>query len=109
MDLARTNLALLTKFVEGKYSTVCSWVRPTAGTTALVQFRNVRKGGEPVDDAGFVLDVLEKMKVLFMPGSPCFGLGTDFKGYVRIGYACETEVLERGLELLGQYVEEYLL
>ncbi|KAH7626650.1 pyridoxal phosphate-dependent transferase [Sordaria sp. MPI-SDFR-AT-0083] len=109
MDLARTNLALLTKFVEGKYSTVCSWVRPTAGTTALVQFRNVRKVGEPVDDAGFVLDVLEKMKVLFMPGSPCFGLGTDFKGYVRIGYACETEVLERGLELLGQYVEEYLL
>ncbi|KAK3488930.1 pyridoxal phosphate-dependent transferase [Neurospora hispaniola] len=109
LDLARTNLALLTEFVEGKYSKVCSWVRPTAGTTALVQFRNLSKGGVPVDDATFVLDVLDKTHVLFMPGSPCFGLGTEFKGYVRIGYACETEVLKRGLELMGQYVEEHLL
>lgn len=109
MDLARTNLALLTEFVEDKYGKVCSWVRPTAGTTALVQFRKAREGGGVVDDAAFVLDVLEKTKVLFMPGSPCFGLGNDFKGCVRIGYACETEVLKKGLELLGQYVEEHLL
>ncbi|KAJ4392568.1 hypothetical protein N0V85_006947, partial [Neurospora sp. IMI 360204] len=67
LDLARTNLALLTEFVEGKYGKVCSWVRPTAGTTALVQFRNLREGGEPVDDAAFVLDVLDKKNVLFMP------------------------------------------
>ncbi|KAK3955979.1 pyridoxal phosphate-dependent transferase [Pseudoneurospora amorphoporcata] len=109
LGLARTNLTLLTEFVEGKYGKVCSWVRPTAGTTALVQFRKLREGGEPVDDAAFVLDVLEKTNVLFMPGSPCFGLGKDFKGYVRIGYACETEVLKSGLELLGQYVEQHLL
>lgn len=109
LNLARTNLGLLADFVEGKYSKVCSWVRPTAGTTALVQFRNMRERGVPVDDAALVLDVLEKTKVLFMPGSPCFGLGTDFTGCVRIGYACETEVLEKGLKLLGQYVEEHLL
>ncbi|KAK3396330.1 pyridoxal phosphate-dependent transferase [Sordaria brevicollis] len=108
MNLARTNLELLTEFVEGKYSKVCSWVRPTAGTTALVRFRNMRKGGVPVDDAALVLDVLEKTKVLFMPGSPCFGLGADFKGCVRIGYACETEVLQQGLKLLGHYVDEHL-
>ena len=104
MALARTNLGLLSAFVE-KHAAVCSWVEPTAGTTALVQFK---KHGAPVDDASFVLDVLDKTKVLFMPGSPCFGLGRDFGGFVRIGYVCETEVLADALERLGGYVEKRL-
>ncbi len=102
--LAQTNLAMLSAFVE-KYSSACSWLKPTAGTTALIQ---LKKKGVIVEDPDFVLDVLEKTKVLFMPASPCFGLGKDFKGFVRIGYVCETPVLEKGLELLGRYIEEYL-
>lgn len=104
LSLARTNLALLDAFV-GKYSHVCSWNKPTAGTTAFVQFK---KGGEPVNDEEFVMDLLEKTKVLFLPGTPCFGHGKEFNGYVRIGYVCHTEVLREGLEKLGQYVEEHL-
>lgn len=104
LALARTNLGLLSAFVE-KHASVCSWVRPTAGTTALVQFK---RRGVPVDDPGFVLDLLDKTKVLFMPASPCFGLGRDFKGYVRVGYACRTEVLVEGLEKLERYIEEHL-
>jgi aspartate/methionine/tyrosine aminotransferase len=106
--LARANLELLSAFAE-KYAAVCKWTRPTAGTTALVQFWSLREGGGPVDDERLVMDVLEKTKVLFMPASPCFGLGKDFKGFVRIGYVCETEVLVEGLERLGRYVEEYLM
>lgn len=102
--LARTNLALLSAFVD-KHAAVCSWTRPTAGTTALLRFRQ-REDGEPVDDASFVLDVLDKTKVLFMPASPCFGRGRDFKGFVRLGYVCETAVLAEGLERLGRYLEE---
>ncbi|KAK4648023.1 uncharacterized protein QC761_106450 [Podospora bellae-mahoneyi] len=106
MNLARTNLEILSKFVE-KYYSVCSWVKPTAGTTALVQFS---KGGlVPVHDPNFVLDVLDKTNVLFMPASPCFGLARDFKGFVRIGYVCETEVLKEALEVLGGYLEKFLL
>jgi aspartate/methionine/tyrosine aminotransferase len=105
LGIARTNLELLDGFVR-KYDSACSWVKPKAGTTALVQFR---KGGEPVDDEGFVLGLLEKTKVLFLPACVCFGHGKDFKGYVRIGYACHTSVLREGLEKLGPYVEEYLL
>jgi aspartate/methionine/tyrosine aminotransferase len=101
--LARSNLALLSAFVE-KHASVCSWVKPTAGTTALVQFR---KNGVPVDDPSFVLDLLDKTKVLFMPASPCFGRGVDFKGSVRLGYVCETGVLVEGLERLGRYIEEH--
>jgi len=108
ITLAQTNLALLTAFVD-RYSSVCSWVKPTAGTTALVQFRNNKKGGEPVDDAEFVVDVLGKTKVLFMPASVCFGNGEDFKGFVRIGYVCHTDVLEEALKKLGEYVEDHLL
>lgn len=102
LRLARTNLALLDDFVR-KYSSVCSFIKPTAGTTAFVQFR---RRGEPVNDEAFVLDLLDKTKVLFLPGAPCFGLGKEFKGYVRVGYVCHTEVLKEGLEKLGRYVED---
>ncbi|GAB1310570.1 Capreomycidine synthase [Madurella fahalii] len=105
MALAQTNLTLLSAFVE-QYASVCSWVKPTAGTTALVQFK---RNGLPVDDPTFVLDLLERTKVLVMPASPCFGLGKDFAGFVRLGYVCETEVLVNGLEKMGQYVEEHLI
>lgn len=105
LGIARTNLELLDGFVR-RYSPVCSWVKPKAGTTALLQFR---KGGEPVDDEKFVLDLLDKTKVLFLPASVCFGHRKDFKGYVRIGYACHTSVLTEGLEKLAAYVEQYLL
>ncbi|KAH8899194.1 PLP-dependent transferase [Thozetella sp. PMI_491] len=103
--LARSNLARLSAFVD-KYSSTCSWVKPTAGTTALVQFR---KRGQPVDDPAFVLEVLGKTKVLFLPAGPCFGEGKKFRGFVRIGYVCHSEVLTEALKRLGQFVEENLL
>lgn len=78
LELARTNLTLLGEFVDG-HKGVCSWVKPTAGTTAFIQFTD---GGKPVDDVAFCLDVLDKTKVMFLPGSKCFGHDQDFKGYV---------------------------
>ncbi|KAL1875308.1 hypothetical protein VTK73DRAFT_10145 [Phialemonium thermophilum] len=104
LDIAKTNLAILDAFVR-KHSTHCSWVKPTAGTTALVQFH---KGGKPVNDEDFVLDVLDKTKALFMPASTCFGNGVDFKGSVRIGYVCHTDVLSEALEKLGHYIDQHL-
>ncbi|KAK0735054.1 pyridoxal phosphate-dependent transferase [Lasiosphaeria miniovina] len=103
--LAQTNLASLSALVE-RHGSVCSWVKPTAGTTALIQFR---KKGVPVDDSEFVLDLLEKTKVLVMPGSVCFGLGKDFKGFIRLGYVCETGVLNQALEQLELYINDRLV
>ncbi|KAK4144392.1 uncharacterized protein C8A04DRAFT_11530 [Dichotomopilus funicola] len=105
MALAKKNLGLLAEFVE-KYGEVCSWVRPTAGTTALVGFRN--RKGEWVEDEEFAKDVLNRVNVMFVPAAPCFGRGGDFRGFVRIGYVCETEVLVEGLKRLGEYVDENL-
>ncbi|KAF0328006.1 elongation factor g 1 [Colletotrichum asianum] len=63
--LANTNKTLLEAFIE-KHKNVCSWIKPKAGTTAFVQFTH---GGKPVDDVKFCLDVLNKTKVFFVPGS----------------------------------------
>ncbi|KAK0632454.1 aminotransferase-like protein [Immersiella caudata] len=104
MNLARANLQLLSAFVE-KHSSVCSWVKPTAGTTAFIQFC---KDGVPVDDVELAVQLVE-WKVMFLPAGRCFGHGKDFKGYVRVGYVCHTDVLKAGLEILSKYVEEKLL
>ncbi|KAI0456281.1 PLP-dependent transferase [Xylaria acuta] len=104
-ELARTNLALLEKFVQD-HADVCSWVKPTAGTTAFVRFSH--RDGKPVDDEAFCKDVLDKSKVMFLPGTRCFGHGHDFHGLVRIGYVNSTDVVQKALENLHAYVAEHL-
>ncbi|ORY70270.1 pyridoxal phosphate-dependent transferase [Pseudomassariella vexata] len=106
LALARTNLALLEEFVREHPGTV-EWVKPTAGTTAFVRF--LGKRGSPVDDVAFCMDVLERTKVMFLPGSKCFGHGKGFEGFVRIGYVNETEVVREALGRLRGYVAEYLV
>ncbi|KAK7753003.1 hypothetical protein SLS62_004952 [Diatrype stigma] len=123
--LARDNLAMLDAFVaEHARLGLCEWVRPQAGTTAFVRFYRYEsddnneggkgeRGRRPVDDVAFCRDLLETTKVMLVPGSRCFGGGgesgvQDFRGYVRFGYASETEVLEQALERLGAYVKKHL-
>ncbi|ROW18334.1 hypothetical protein VPNG_00493 [Cytospora leucostoma] len=101
LGLARTNLDLLDKFVI-KHHAICKWTKPTAGTTAFVQFTHE---GRPVEDVAFCLSALRETKVMFLPGSKCFGHNEDFKGFVRIGYVCETEVLREALRALGEFVD----
>ncbi|KAI1059111.1 hypothetical protein LB507_003471 [Fusarium sp. FIESC RH6] len=105
LTLARTNSRLVKEFIA-RYKSVCSWVEPTAGTTAFVRFS---KDGKPVNDVDFCLDLLRKHNVLLVAGSKCFGSDKDFKGYVRMGYVCETEVLVEGLKRLGACIESNLL
>ncbi|KAE8150531.1 hypothetical protein BDV25DRAFT_129508 [Aspergillus avenaceus] len=102
IQLARTNLAILEKFIES-YRWACEWVKPRAGTTAFVRFN---KMGKPVNDVAFCTMLLEQTGVMFVPGSVCFGEGGDFQGYVRIGFVQETSVLEEGLKALQSFMEE---
>lgn len=104
LELASKNVEMLDAFVRERKGR-CNWMKPTAGTTAFIQFTDK---GEPVDDVAFCLDVLDKTKAMFLPGSKCFGHEKDFQGYVRIGYVSETAVLEEALEKLGQYVDKRL-
>jgi aspartate/methionine/tyrosine aminotransferase len=102
IQLAKTNVSLLSTFISS-HPSICTWVPPTGGTTALVQFK---KRGDPVDDVEFCVNLLDKTKVMFVPASRCFG--EEFKGYVRIGFCCETDVLKEGLVRLGSYIRESL-
>jgi len=102
IKLAKTNVELLEAFVD-ENSEFCSWVKPTGGTTAFIRFE---EDGQAVDDVEFCVDVIKKTKVMIVPGSKCFG--KEFRGFVRIGFVCETDVLKEGLERLGVYVKENL-
>lgn len=107
LEIAVRNLALLSRFVEAHHGQL-SWVKPTAGTTAFVRFNRDKHGGDPVEDVQFCRDVLEKTKVMLVPGSKCFGHGHTFKGYVRMGYVCGTAVLEESLTRLDNYLKQHL-
>jgi len=102
IQLAKSNLATLEAFLE-EHRWACTWVKPTAGTTAFVKFV---KMGKPVNDEAFCERLLEKTGVMFIPGSKCFGGGKDFKGYIRIGFVQEKDVLENGLVALRTFMEE---
>lgn len=102
IQLAKTNVAILDNFVED-HRWACSWVKPVAGTTAFIKFA---KSGKPINDEAFCKTLQEKTGVFMCPGCKCFGASNDWKGYVRIGFVCETEVLEKGLAALRTFMED---
>ena len=101
IQLAKRNLEILEKFVES-HRWACEWVKPVAGTTAFIKFS---KMGSEVDDVAFCETLIEQTGVMLVPGRTCFGDGTEFKGYVRFGFCCETAVLEEGLEKLSKFMK----
>ncbi|KAF3388557.1 Capreomycidine synthase [Penicillium rolfsii] len=101
-QLAKQNLDDLEAFVR-EFKWAASWTRPQAGTTAFIKFA---KDGTPVDDVAFCEQLLEQSGVMFVPGSRCFGNGQDFKGYVRVGYVPERQVMVAGLEALRKFMRD---
>lgn len=102
IQLARTNLALLERFVI-KNEDECEWVKPVAGTTAFIKFH---REGKPVDDVDFCKKLLEKTGVLLVPGSQAFG--AEWKGYVRIGFVNQTDIVKAGLDEMSKFVRKNL-
>jgi aspartate/methionine/tyrosine aminotransferase len=90
--LAKTNLEVLERFVI-KHDEMCDWVKPVAGTTAFLKFH---RDGKAVDTTGMCRRIGDEAKVVVMPGD--YGFGPEFKGYVRVGFVCKTEVLKEGLD-----------
>ena len=69
--------------------------KPVAGTTALVYYKKDMPSRE-------LCDKLMKSKgVLFTPGE-CF----EMEGAVRIGYAFDPEMLQKGLDLFTEFLHE---
>ncbi len=43
---------------------------------------------------------------MFVPGNLCFAESDEFRGYARIGFVCETEVLTEGLKQVEKFLRE---
>jgi aspartate/methionine/tyrosine aminotransferase len=93
MEILRVNAAILDNWVDQQPGV--SYVKPTAGTTAFINY------GLPIPSEDFCRGLFEKDGTFMVPGS-CF----DMDGWVRIGYACDTEVLKKGLGNLAEYIKE---
>lgn len=68
--------------------------KPVAGTTALVYYKKNMPSRE------LCKQLLDKTGVLFTPGE-CF----EMEGSVRIGYAFDPEVLQKGLHLFAEFLK----
>lgn len=69
--------------------------RPVAGTTALVYYK------KDMPSYKLCVKLLESKGVLFTPGE-CF----EMEGAVRIGYAFDSKMLKKGLELFTEFLRE---
>ncbi|KAI1614418.1 aminotransferase [Exophiala viscosa] len=102
ITLCRTNLDLLQGFIE-EHSWACSWVRPLAGTTAMLKFH---KMGKPVDDEAFCLALLEHTGLLVCPASKCFGDSQKFRGYIRVAFGGSEAEMKAALAAWTSFMEE---
>lgn len=102
MLLAKTNLNILSSFVD-EHKSICRWVKPTAGTIAIVE---ITYNGVPVDDEYFCKKLLDEKGLFLVPASSCFGRKIDLKGHVRVGYVSETVALQESLQLLRDHLKK---
>ncbi|MEK4342098.1 aminotransferase [Brevibacillus sp. FSL L8-0710] len=91
LGIVRTNLQILDDWVQNE--PLISYVKPQAGTTAMLKYEL------DIPSEEFCIDLFKTTGAFLTPGS-CF----DMEGYVRIGYACATDVLRDGLAKVSEYL-----
>lgn len=90
-SITRNNLAILDEWVQSEKRV--DWVKPQAGTTAMLHMEL------PMTAREFCLKLIKQKGVLLMPGD-----AFDMEGYVRIGFANNTEVLKSGLLKISEFL-----
>jgi aspartate/methionine/tyrosine aminotransferase len=85
------NREILDKWVQGEKH--ISYVRPEAGTTALLYY------DFDIPSKEFCIELMKKTGIMFTPGE-CF----ELEGCVRIGYAFDSKELEVGLNKFSEYL-----
>lgn len=91
LGIVRTNLQILDDWVQNE--PLISYVKPQAGTTAMLKYEL------DIPSEEFCINLFKTTGAFLTPGS-CF----DMEGYVRIGYACATDVLRDGLAKVSEYL-----
>ena len=91
--ITRNNLQILDNWVKNER--FFSYVKPNAGTTALLKYEF------NIPSREFCIQILKNTGVLFAPGS-----AMDMEGWVRIGYANDSKILAQGLTVLSTYLDK---
>jgi aspartate/methionine/tyrosine aminotransferase len=91
--ITRNNLEILDNWVKNER--FFSYVKPKAGTTALLKYEF------NIPSREFCIQILKNTGVLFAPGS-----AMDMEGWVRIGYANDSKILAQGLTVLSTYLDK---
>ncbi|KIX96051.1 uncharacterized protein Z520_08306 [Fonsecaea multimorphosa CBS 102226] len=102
IKLCQTNLDLLQGFVE-EHNWSCSWVKPRAGTTAMLKFH---KMGKPIDSEQFCSKLFEESGILLCPAGKCFGDSRAVRGYVRVAFGGSTEEVKSALAAWRSFMED---
>lgn len=89
--ITRNNLAMLSDWVAAEPRV--DWVKPRAGTTALLDY------GLDMPSERLCLDLLEEEGVLFTPGAVM-----GMEGTVRIGFANAPEAMQAGLPRVSAFL-----
>lgn len=95
LKIVRENVKILTDWVahDDNYDII----PPKGGTTAFI------KMNFDLPSHDFCVNLLNDTGVLVLPGS-----AMDMEGYIRVGYAYETEALKKGLEIISAYTKTCL-
>ena len=91
-EILNTNRKILDDWVNATPEVY--YQRPVAGTTALVYYKKNMPSRELCDR------LIKETGVLFTPGE-CF----EMEGAVRIGYAFDSKVLQKGLDLFADFLK----
>mgnify|MGYP001569869165 FL=1 len=94
--ITRRNLEMLAKWVDSEPS--IDWVQPSSGTTTLLKYDLAMSSRD------FCIELLRETGVMFTPGS-----AMGMEGYVRIGYANPTAVLQQGLKLVSKFLTDRIV
>ena len=89
--IVRENLGILTRWMETEPH--LSWVRPQAGTTALIRW------DYPLESYDFCRQLYDQTGAFVTPGD-CF----DEPRSMRVGYACDAQVLRDGLAAVSGFL-----
>ncbi|WP_170764536.1 aminotransferase [Ruegeria lacuscaerulensis] len=91
--ITRSNLALLDTWIANQPRV--SWVKPRAGTTAMLKL------DIPLSSREFCVELVQQTGVMLTPGD-----AFDMEGYVRIGFANDPDALREGLDILSEYLSD---
>ena len=91
MEILKTNIQILDQWINQEPH--LSYIKPNGGTTALFKYDYT------ISSRDFCTEILNKTGVLFAPGS-----AMNMEGWIRVGYANDTEILKAGLTLVSEYL-----